>query len=267
MILVPFVTISILYLSIYTAAHRNSERMRHSGSITINIEAWDYEQVPIKKVNSVPLFNLTPAASLQKSPSAEVITNRRKSSNFMTALKYRISNASLFRYREETRAVKISVIIILMVLVCYIPYGVVLILNNFNFEIEIFNTIALVHLSCASVLSPFLFAYRNRRIKREIYKIFHPAKLDADLQRLKHRTMNMPSHVAPFLTPPSSIQPILAEQNKSILKKVCNKTKIWNKKCNFILTVPDSCAGVECRSSFSSQNSTQMSTTDSTDDS
>ncbi|XP_044740121.1 muscarinic acetylcholine receptor M4 [Chrysoperla carnea] len=415
-ILVPFLAICVIYLCIYSAAHRNSERMRHtnSGSITINLEAyvpvpmngnngdedaksditeeglmlkldeqanylhkqsletlaetpqvtvenWDDNDVNIggemKKVHSVPIFN-TIEASLTpiKSPTIENIpaifvnksssTNLRKLSifdtnyfrrkstqsdtssmpitpigtpkqragslksthSFMNTLKCRISNASLFRYREETRAAKISVIVIVMVLICYIPYGIALILHITNLQtssaLTIFDSISLIHLVFSSVISPFLFALRNRRIKREIRKIFHPTKLDADLQKLKSKVnkntiRQFGNNVTQITTPNvknttfltinnehfssknninvncnqccncqqnGHLIPLVDDECKSILKRVCDKTKMWNttkKTCNF-MTVPSIVAdqpNTECRSSFSSQNSsTQMST-------
>lgn len=303
-ILAPFIAICVIYVCIYTAAHQNSERMRRSASAPLN-PCLDYIQVPVPKelkllgkdilpkVHSAPNFlNLqtddesfkvrmdeTPAKTTKVSRSS----SDRSTSSFINTLKHKISNASVFRYREETRAAKISILVIFMVLVCYIPYGLTLVLSSQMIRIstsQIFKNLSLVLLVFSNIISPFLFGYRNKRVKREIAKMFglvptskqsldildRPRRFSANKNcsfESVHEQFEQEAVVEACLPKNSVIPEVVItckpeNERKSILKRVCNSSS-WTsyKKCNFI-TVPDSCISGEARGSFSSA-STQMS--------
>lgn len=308
MILAPFIAISVIYVCIYTAARQNSERMRKSGSCNGNLDA--YVQVPtrktpseediscgetkkpIPKVRSAPNFlNLVNNPVTIESPPVVVVkvtrtASDRTTNSFINSLKYKISNASVFRYREETRAAKISIIVIFMVLVCYIPYGITLILNSDLINVKTpryFNYLALVLLIISNIISPFLFAYRNKRIQREVGKFLglisdkssklsikkKPTRRSSIVkirppQTLEEQEQQISVPTEQFLVDPGVVPQVIVEcksenEKKSILKRVCNSST-WTsyKKCSFI-TVPDSCLSAEARGSFSSA-STQIST-------
>lgn len=210
----------------------------------------------------------------------------RSNSSFINSLKTKISNASLFKYREETRAAKISILVIFMVLICYMPYGLTLIINtnlpsqklqDISKYSHYLNCISLSLLVSANLLSPFLFAYRNRRIQRELRRLFGLLPRRGNRDDLSLQNSNRPRSCAykhdrhkdieftlnePFLartTIPEVVVTCKVEtEKKSILKRVCSKGKTWGsgKRCNFI-SVPE-CLSAECRCSFSSA-STQVS--------
>lgn len=291
-ILAPFLGICIIYVCIYTAAHQNSERMRKSTSAcsTTPLDAIDVERSPspprkhqineqLPKVHSAPNFSL-----LQSGDDPRINRVKRTISdrnNFIVNLKHKISNASVFRYREETRAAKISVLVIFMVLVCYVPYGLTLVLTSGCIRIspgQIFNYLSLVLLVFSNVLSPFLFGYRNKRVKREIGKLLglvQPCP-NAEMYRRQHTTIvrnrsfedginiNIAGdNAAPLLESGLIVPEVIVtckpeNERKSILKRVGSSWTSY-KKCNFI-TVPDSCLG-DARGSFSSA-STQVSNDD-----
>ncbi|KAF2881440.1 hypothetical protein ILUMI_24726 [Ignelater luminosus] len=333
-ILVPFVAICIIYVCIYAAARNNSERMRQStkGNSHCNLDS--YMQIPndkkvpsesrlnlkanakeenekavqpissakgLPKVQSAPNFSNLIQSSEEKVPEEEIPSHtqvKRTSSErigFITNLKYKLSNASVFRYREETRAAKISILVIFMVLVCYIPYGLAVILNSHTVGIttpHVYNFISLVLLVLSNIMSPFLFAYRNRRIRRELFKFLRvaPARTNSSLIRRgivrpntvlpsmqRHKMIEEESErtemgmsVQPFLANACTIPQVIitckVESDKteknSILKRVCSGKNWQNyKKCSFI-TVPESCWQTDsARGSFSSA-STQISTED-----
>ncbi|XP_072157999.1 uncharacterized protein [Bemisia tabaci] len=232
--LVPFVSICIIYISIYTAALRNSQRARKNGSSSgyftpplvmnqittsssdnsLNTCAKDTNQ--LIKAASNPSFapgqlakaNAAAAGGqdselsevtvpiLQKQSSVEsniinftapptkpelVHSSTRSSlkstsSSLVSTLKYRISNASLFRYREESRAARISVLVIIMSLICWLPFNLILLVNSslFKFSYQIPHylfILSLVSLVLSAIISPLLFAHRNRRIHNELLKI------------------------------------------------------------------------------------------------
>uniref|UniRef100_A0A2S2NH53 G-protein coupled receptors family 1 profile domain-containing protein n=1 Tax=Schizaphis graminum TaxID=13262 RepID=A0A2S2NH53_SCHGA len=90
--------------------------------------------------------------------------------------RYRISNASMFRYREETRAAKISALVIVTAAACWTPYAV---LKLSEWPPLCGGGIpspgplaALLSLSAHAVITPILFAHRNRRVHRELCRIF-----------------------------------------------------------------------------------------------
>ncbi|CAH0549585.1 unnamed protein product [Brassicogethes aeneus] len=264
-ILAPFAAICLIYYCIYNAAHKNSERMRKSTSSNANLE---YTQVAvprnIPKVQSAPNFGNLVKNNYKESEVKDDSAKTANNGNFINNLKHKISNASVFKYREETRAAKISIIVILTVLVCYIPYGITLVLSCEFIKVkpgQIFNYLSLILLVFSNIISPFLFGYRNKRIKREIGKMLGIAKPTnhnriSTLPRDKI-TRNHSLENELFLNVPEVIITYKPEnERKSILKKY---TSSWTsyKKCNFI-TVPDGCCSGEARGSFSSA-STQIS--------
>lgn len=305
-ILAPFIAICAIYVCIYTAAHQNSERMRRSASAPLNpcldcIHIPDTKYVKplnkeiLPKVHSAPNFsNLQTDDTDFKDPKENFIKitkvfrspSDRSTSSFINTLKHKISNASIFRYREETRAAKISILVIFMVLVCYVPYGLTLIFSSEMVRIstsQIFRTLSLVLLVFSNIISPFLFGYRNKRVKREIAKMFglvrhskqtcdiidHPRRASASRNRSFENVHEQFEHDIDVETciPKNNVIPEVVitckpeNERKSILKRVCHSSSWTNyKKCNFI-TVPDSCISAEARGSFSSA-STQISTED-----
>ncbi|XP_060533846.1 alpha-1B adrenergic receptor [Cylas formicarius] len=267
-ILAPFVAICIIYLCIYTAAHQSSERMRKSTSAASPL---DSIQVPPegKKFRGLPKVHSAP--NFTHLNCREVCSDETRDRNsFITNLKHKLSNASVFRYREETRAAKISILVIFMVLVCYVPYGLTLVLTSGCIEIspgQIFNYLSLVLLVFSNVMSPFLFGYRNKRVKREIARIFATQKApeaenhDRQATILRNRSFGeVAGNSEPLLSQNRLVPEVIVtckveNESKSILKRVGSGWASY-KKCSFI-TVPDSCLG-DARGSFSSA-STQIS--------
>ncbi|KAK4878014.1 hypothetical protein RN001_010520 [Aquatica leii] len=274
--LVPFIAICVIYVCIYSAAHNSSERMRSTKSNHVDtymqIETPCLLQRSLPKVQSAP--NIIMLNKEERSTSVKRSFSER--TGFITNLKCRISNASVFRYREETRAAKISILVIFMVLACYVPYGLAVVLNSDLVNIttpQSYNYAALVLLMLSNIISPFLFAYRNRRIRRELLRFLKIARPgDSGVNSIipvvevrRRRSEEVPT-IKPFVAVPQVIITCKLENEKverpSILKRVCS-TKNWTsyKKCSFI-TVPQSCYQTDsARGSFSSA-STQISTDD-----
>ncbi|XP_054281018.1 probable G-protein coupled receptor No18 [Macrosteles quadrilineatus] len=195
----PFSAICWMYLSIYFAAHENSQRTRRNGSSTgfytsnavASTPPVSYAVVPVSgqqsadpedtsesprlSVKSVdgadPTVFVKP--SMTRSPTRSSL--RSTSSFIMNSLRCRISNASMFKYREETRAARISALVIVMGLVCWSPFSLVVLFTSPLVGIHVPHSVAKLSLTLlviASVVSPLLFAHRNRRIQRDIRKLF-----------------------------------------------------------------------------------------------
>ncbi|XP_034485105.1 uncharacterized protein LOC117789990 [Drosophila innubila] len=98
-----------------------------------------------------------------------------KALSYMSSLRHRLSNASsLFKYREESRAARISILVVVMFVVSYLPYGLLVLLQsrlsaaNFGGSTQL----AIFMILLANLSSPFIFAYRNKRVRRGVKRLF-----------------------------------------------------------------------------------------------
>lgn len=130
-----------------------------------------------KSSGNSPTTAETPAAHINCPP---------KALGYMTSIRHRLSNASsIFKYREESRAARISILIVIMCLVSYLPYGILVLADGRGLMTRNqCKLLAAIFVSIASVSSPFLFAYRNKRVRRGILRLFGvDAKTNERLQK------------------------------------------------------------------------------------
>lgn len=246
-----------------------------------------------QKTTGPPSCQSSPAPSTPLSRAASV---RSTSSSIVTSLKHRISNASVFRYREETRAARVSALVVVMALFCWFPYVAALLLHSGLLVAlptggvpHYVDAISLTMLAAGTVASPFLFALRSRRVQREVRRIFglpRPSEAGSGTatSRRKAPTLRCPPSVqvhhaqqthltANYSHVSLDVMASLAEGetdslskdgSSSVLQSLLSKTK-WGTKqpkcrtmlCDFV-PVPDAALSVDtCRSSFSSGASTQ----------
>ncbi|KAG8233526.1 hypothetical protein J437_LFUL013650 [Ladona fulva] len=231
---IPVIALCCIYLRIYAAAHRNSQRTRRTGSgplCPIPQSNYDAESsapsapaaqpllppmhtttisitppTPTGAANTPPTLPPSPGSPPSSVPSlpspvsetvkvtpptpsppnpsrtpSRAASVRSTSSQFVNSLKYKISNASLFRYREEARAARVSALVVVMALVCWFPYTAALVLHAGIFPSaksdpdvsspHYMDAVSLALLSAGSLVSPCLFAYRNRRLQREVRRL------------------------------------------------------------------------------------------------
>ncbi|KAH8406650.1 hypothetical protein KR222_001569 [Zaprionus bogoriensis] len=153
-----------------------------------------------------------------------------KALSYMSSLRHRLSNASsLFKYREESRAARISILVVVMFVVSYLPYGLLVLLQsrlsaaNFGGSTQL----AIFMILLANLSSPFIFAYRNKRVRRGVKRLFgldassvlqrhHSSSLKANggssggaaaaqLQRNSSKLSQYSSNSCRYLTPQSSL--------------------------------------------------------------
>lgn len=94
----------------------------------------------------------------------------------ITSIRCRISNASLFRYREESRAARVGLLTGALVLL-HVPHAVAALASAAVPGLAASaRTPALALLLLASAVSPFLFALRSRRVQREARRLLLPKK-------------------------------------------------------------------------------------------
>ncbi|KAJ1524495.1 hypothetical protein ONE63_010990 [Megalurothrips usitatus] len=113
---------------------------------------------------------------------------RSASAWLVSSLRCRISNASLFRYREEGRAARVSAIVVVMALGCWAPYVAVLVLHaalprHAAAEPRHLDALALAALAAAVCISPCLFAFRNRRVQKEVRRMLCPGGRRGAMER------------------------------------------------------------------------------------
>ncbi|XP_020294301.1 uncharacterized protein LOC109859954 [Pseudomyrmex gracilis] len=206
-----------------------------------------------------PIVTITPAPPGK--PGLHRVASTRSTCSYINSLKHRISNGSLFRYREETRAARVSALVIVMGLICWSPYVLLSVIKNlpqcsdYEFPHE-YDVLALSFLILAAYASPLLFGYRSRRVKRELRKFFcFHRELSYKNNRslmakkvLKRRHSNTLSHLE-------------MDHRYNIFNCVYGRNRWPKEKVQFV-QVPDTALAVEtCRSSFSSGASTQISST------
>lgn len=93
---------------------------------------------------------------------------------YMTSIRHRLSNASsLFKYREESRAARISILVVIMFLVSYIPYGLLMLAGEDLLSHYTQTVLSILVIVLATISSPIIFAYRNKRVQRAVKRLLH----------------------------------------------------------------------------------------------
>lgn len=109
-----------------------------------------------------------------------------KALSYMTSIRHRLSNASsIFKYREESRAARISILVVIMFLVSYLPYGILVLIEGRHMTfVSNAQLLAILFVMISNISSPFIFAYRNKRVRRGVCRIFGlDAKTNERLQK------------------------------------------------------------------------------------
>ncbi|XP_043268420.1 uncharacterized protein [Venturia canescens] len=205
-----------------------------------------------------PIVTITPPHKT----SLHRVSSVRSTTSYINSLKHRISNGSLFKYREETRAARVSALVIVMGLICWTPYVVVLILKNLtsitgkrvsNHEAEV---AAICFIIIATYVSPLLFGYRSRRVKRELRKFFCFRR---ELSYKNNRSLMAKKVLKRRHS--GNLSQLEMDARYNIFNCVYGRTR-WPKDKVHFVQVPETALVVEtCRSSFSSGASTQISST------
>ncbi|CAL4100899.1 unnamed protein product [Meganyctiphanes norvegica] len=152
---IPLIAILWMYTRIFKEAEKNSERARRSSLTGVTSDPCAQRE-------------LTDVAS--SIPSSPVHTSVQT----VNMIRHRISNASMFVYKEEFRAAKISVTVFVMFIICWFPYYFTALLQCDLLQIVIpydLHSMVLVMSLSNCVTSPYMYLYRSRRIKREIHRL------------------------------------------------------------------------------------------------
>lgn len=97
----------------------------------------------------------------------------RAALSYMVSIRHRLSNASsIFKYREESRAARIGIVVVAMLMLSYLPYGLLILMQGRLTFIPNASLCSILFLLIANVTTPFIFAYRNRRVRRGVCRLF-----------------------------------------------------------------------------------------------
>uniref|UniRef100_A0A1B0CFJ0 Putative muscarinic acetylcholine receptor n=1 Tax=Lutzomyia longipalpis TaxID=7200 RepID=A0A1B0CFJ0_LUTLO len=172
-----------------------SMRRNYSARQLFPHEDLDKLKCDLRHANSTPnLQKLTTVVNvsgpLLPLPTVQV---HPKALSYMTSIRHRLSNASsLFKYREESRAARISILVIIMFLISYIPFGILVLLEGHSVPLLSPSDRTLVSIFAvvlANLSSPFIFAYRNKRVQRGVRRLMSiNVKRNQRLQRRRNST-------------------------------------------------------------------------------
>ena len=178
----PTLFMIIIYSKIYLEAHNSSERSRKcSLKPSDTIHSIALSGSPKNKLLERCIQGMEPPAIIpgrmrRSSTSSCVqksdINNQRKASlpSYLGHMRHRISNAGQFIHREEGKTAKIYIISMSAVIFCWGPLFANKIVNIFlNLSLSSWSSFLIIFPPLTyPVLSPFIFAFRNRKVRRKV---------------------------------------------------------------------------------------------------
>ncbi|CAL4072513.1 unnamed protein product, partial [Meganyctiphanes norvegica] len=172
--IIPMVIIFWMYFGIYRAASENSEKTRRN-SLCGNI---------VDPVLQGRLSKIPSRSSSTRSTSSQLVSN----------IRHRLSNASLFLYKEESRAAKISVAVVVLFFFSWSPYYLKELLESDLIQIvvpdDVHNIVMTLALSNAAI-SPYMYLYRSQRFQCEVRRLLGLTNKSAD-QRIGRPAQYLP---------------------------------------------------------------------------
>ena len=97
--------------------------------------------------------------------------------------------------REETRAARVTVLVVAAVLLCWAPHCSILIIiaTGFDNPPPWLHILSIALLNIYTVLSPLLFAFRSRRVQRDIAHLLGTSRCEAKINQFVNPSMIHPS--------------------------------------------------------------------------
>ncbi|XP_078043310.1 uncharacterized protein LOC144473372 [Augochlora pura] len=245
--------------TVYAGGNVGPSRCNSSSTIYNKTERGCGNATELSSCLLTPIVTITPAPS--KSEALHRVSSVRSTSSYISLLKDRISNGAIFRHREETRAARISALVIVMGLICWSPYVILLVMNNLPRPTDQhlprkYDALASSFLILAAYISPLLFGYRSRRVKRELRRFFCFRR---ELSYKNNRSLMAKKVLKRRHS--STLSHLEVDHKYNIFNCMYGRNRWPKEKVQFV-QVPDTALAVEtCRSSFSSGASTQISST------
>lgn len=134
-------------------------------------------------------------SSINQSAAQQTATSPRALS-YMISIRHRLSNASsIFKYREESRAGFVGIVVMAMFMVSYLPYGLLILLQGRLTYIPNANLFSVLFILIGNMSSCVLFALRNRRVRRGVCRLFGvDTKPNSYLQKQRMQLRNSQSN-------------------------------------------------------------------------
>ena len=144
-----------------------------------------------------------------------------KALSYMNSLRHRLSNASsIFKYREASRTARISVLVFVMFLASYFPYGILVLMpNSIGFVCTKSTVFSVGFLLVASFCSPFIFAYRSKRIRQGMLRLCHLDRRNKDRQEMPSKK---PLPILVHTPPPAQMDIPVEPTNRDVLVIITN---------------------------------------------
>jgi len=215
---IPSLLITVIYIKVFKEAHNSSERTRRNSinpnENVFNITSTVLAPLDISQSDLRKLHRLSRTSSRNKPPSLPTGKLRRSSTSVAVHksepslqrhnsllsrspslkanighLKHKISNASQLIHREEGRTVKVYIVSLALLLLCWSPFFIINLLQCLRVGTwhQTYHWVSPTTFSLSlsySTLSPFIFAYRNTKIKRELFKMFSIKESTSDMATL-----------------------------------------------------------------------------------
>jgi len=257
--ILPVLTLTVIYAKIFREAHNNSARTRRNSlnpsenlyNITstlvapLTIAGTDLKKARAPSIASSPRTRSEP--SLERKGSFLYRSPSHIKAN-LSQFRHRISNASQqILQREEGRTARLYTLTLASILVCWSPYYLTFILRLLPWVPVLPPwTLQLVLSPCFlyPLISPFIFATRNQKIRKELKRVFQIRSSEEDVfglpppsARKVGRSISMKE---------SRNRDILNARNKELMKSGRGVRRVGGEAAQSLLLVRSS------RSSFSS---------------
>lgn len=177
----------------------------HNLSRMISGEIRQVQSSPnLQKLSNFDLLHKVPFCANNRNSTASINQATQQSSNapralsYMVSIRHRLSNASsIFKYREESRAARIGTVVVAMLMLSYLPYGLLILLQGRLTFIPNASLFSIFFLLFGNFVSPFIFAYRNRRIRKAVCRLFGvDPKPNSYLQKKRAQLRNVQNNNA-----------------------------------------------------------------------
>jgi len=173
---IPIGAILVIYFRIFIAARSNSIKTRRNSSCSMTQEGVlsQNTQTIYNKYLDVSNYNLYRSPSMKSSTGSNIL---HLTSNLRASMRSKLSYAShLLLYGEEGRAAKVTILVLLSIAFCWLPYCVLTFFGLFHkssspLPLWTFD-LALICGLCNTIFSPILYAYRSKRVQRDVKRTF-----------------------------------------------------------------------------------------------
>ena len=154
--LLPTLTLAAIYCRIYSEAHTSSEKTRKNSLAPGSAEG---------------IFNIANMAVVPLGGPSLGSPSLR--SSLSRSFRHRVSNASQLMRREEGRTARVYIASLSLILLCWAP---TYLYSSLPFLLPPLptwaNPILLILSLLYSLISPFIFAFRHRKIRGEVSRLF-----------------------------------------------------------------------------------------------